>query len=257
MTTFAELGIEFPLFAATVEEASGWAPTGRCEICSEERAGFTIGIGDHVDQPCPHCAVMTPLPADGEPETCIGCGALVALGRVLEDAHGCWRCLREGRWSTTIDTEAGMVTPVHAALGRTHGMPFRPDVLPQFGTDDHGEPTLAGWPVGDSTDGGWRVAVIPSDVLLALVRSPGYITYQSEQWLFHCRQPMRYLGPWGKRDFETVAEGGAEALAMAVVDDLHDEAWEDLHEIGGEGSVLIYMFECVACGTNRGHWDCD
>ena len=109
MPSFAELGIDFPLFAADVSEAVGWQPTGACEICSFERAGFEIGIGDYVSITCPSCASATPAPADGREEACVSCGRTVELVRDLSGMHGCWDCLRGGRWSSTHDTEAGMV----------------------------------------------------------------------------------------------------------------------------------------------------
>src|SRR4051812_13091669 len=110
----------FPLFAADVSEAAGWQPTGVCELCSIERPGFEIGIGAYVSVTCPHCASATPAPVDGGDDACVSCGHTVELGRDLSGVHGCSACLRSGRWSVTQDTEAGMVTPVHAQRGCTH-----------------------------------------------------------------------------------------------------------------------------------------
>ncbi len=191
MPAFKDLSIDFPLFGADVEEASGWQPTGICQLCSEERAGFQIGIGDYVETRCASCGTATPVPADNKPEACVRCQTDIQLGRELEDTHGCWTCLRDGRWSSTKDTEAGVVTLVHALLGRTHGLPFPPGPLAQTAwadaSTDH--PTLAGWPVTEPDADGWRAAMIPAEVLRELVRSPNYISWQGEQWLFHCRRP--------------------------------------------------------------------
>lgn len=148
-----------------------------------------------------------------------------------------------------------MVTPIHAELGRTHGLPFLARTAWADVTTDH--PTLAGWPVTEPNDDGWRSAVIPTEVLRGLVRSPRYVTWQGEQWLFHCGRPMRYLGPWGKLDFEAAApDGDGRALAMSSAG-LHEGAWQDLGDRGGESAILAYMFECIACFAPRGHWDVD
>jgi len=259
MATFSSLGIEFPLFAADVGEAAGWEPAGVCEICSEERAGFQIGIGDYVEGECATCGAMTPLPADNRPESCVGCATEAVLGRNVEETHGCWTCLRDGRWSSTKDTEAGMVTPVHAALGYTHGLPFPPGVLAStaWGAGTTGDPMLAGWPVSEPNEDGWRAALIPAEVLRDLVRTPNYITWQGEQWLFHCRRPMSYIGLWGKRDFVSHAVGGDGRAYANASAGIHDDVWEHLSDRRGESAILVYMFECRACGHHRGHFDMD
>lgn len=250
MVTFAELGIDFPLFGADVEEAAGWQATGRCVLCFEELAGFRIGIGDYVETRCGGCGRLTPVPADDGVDECVHCHEPVVLGDDLLESHGCWSCLRAGRWAATMDTEAGMVTPVHALRGRTHGR-LSPSTLADA------EPTLAGWPVTGADASGWRRAIVPTPVLIELVRTPNYVTWQGEQWLFHCRRPMRYLGLWGKVDFTAAApddDGSAHALRTA---DLPEDVWEHLSERPGESSILTYMFECPTCGAHRGHWDVD
>jgi len=257
--TFADLEIDFPLFGADVSEASGWQPHGVCEICSQQRSGFEIGMGDYVESPCATCEAVTPMPANNHPAECVQCQAEVQLLRDLTGSHGCWRCLRSGRWASTKDTEAGAVTPVHALLGRTHGLPFPPGALADTAWRDTGSnhPTLAGWPVTDPNEDGWRAAIIPSKVLVELVRSPTYITWQGEQWLFHCRRPMKYAGPWGKLEFDAAApnrDGRSLALSSAG---LHEDAWQDLSDSAGECAVLAYMFECLDCRAHRGHWDID
>lgn len=250
MATFSELGIDFPLFAADVDEAASWEPTGTCEICSEERAGFQIGIGDCVEVTCTTCGTATPTPADNRPAPCVQCEADMLLGRNVEETHGCWTCLRAGAWSSTKDTEAGMVTPAHASLGKTHGLPSPATIV-------GGSPTIAGWPASVPNEDGWSAAVIPSDVLRDLVGSPNYITWQGERWLFHCRRPMIYVGLWGKRDFTSSAsDGDGRSFANASAK-LPEDVWEYLSDRGGDGAILVYMFECSACGDHRGHWDTD
>jgi uncharacterized protein CbrC (UPF0167 family) len=94
-------------------------------------------------------------------------------------------------------------------------------------------------------------------MLLELVRTPGYISWQGEQWLFHCSQLMCYLGPWGQDAFNAAADDGDGAAFAATVTALPDSAWNALEPAAGAGSVMVYVFKCEVCGDIRGHWDCD
>lgn len=247
MSTFENLGIDFPLFAADVSEASQWFTHGICCFCHEERSGFKIGIGDYVLMPCLSCSAMTYASADGRDESCHQCGEAVALLGDVESEHGCWRCLRAGVWASTVDTEAGMVTPAHALVGRTHGLPFA------LGS---GVEQL-GWPIGPPNEDGWRTVSIPSKNLTELVRSPSYVTWQGETWLFHCGDAMRYLGLWGKRDFIRAAKDSEPAELAHYAAGIEADSYAELADVGAESHVCVYMFDCRSCGGFRGHWDCD
>lgn len=256
MPTFADMGIHFAMFEADVSEAARWSPDGQCVICSQSRPGFTIGIGDYISAVCGHCGAATPVPAAGRSGACISCGGEVGTTELVEGQHGCWRCLHAGRWASTKDTEAGMVTPIHAAVGRTHGLPFPPGSSAETAWSMDGEePTLAGWPVTEPNEDGWRAAIVPAPILMELVHTPTYLTWQGEQWLFHCHRTMHYLGMWGKEDFERVAEDPQEFAWTATR--IHAEAWAALGDRAGESAITVYMFQCPICGTHRGHWDMD
>lgn len=257
MPTFAELSIEIPLFAADAAEASGWAPTGTCSVCDGDRPGFEIGVGCYLETTCRSCGATTPAPADGRVEPCIECGQATTLEPSLEGLHGCWRCLRDGKWTTTMDTEAGMVTPPDAAVGRTHGLPGPVAGHPAWDVSEPGQPLLAGWPTSEPNADGWRRAVIPRPILWELVRTPNYVSWQGEQWLFHCQQAMTFLGPWGKADFESTATGLRPSEWAVRASGLPPEMWTLLPDRGGEGSVVVYMFRCGECDTYRGHFDMD
>ena len=152
-----------------------------------------------------------------------------------------------------------MVTPAHALLGRTHGHPYPPGAFAATAWADMqtGHPTLAGWPTDDANDEGWRAAVVPSTVLVELVRSPTYITWQGDEWLFHCGRVMRYGGRWGRADFESAAGGEVpSAFAMGAAG-VPDDVWETLGRGADDSAVSVYMFDCIACGAHRGHWDID
>lgn len=90
--------------------------------------------------------------------------------------------------------------------------------------------------------------------LVELLGTPSYSTIQGEQWQFHCRQPMVYLGPWTPQDFWRHApDGDGRALFNEVVQDaewLPEVLWD------GKGEVWdTYIFRCAVCGQLAGHWD--
>lgn len=82
-----DIAIDLPLIGADVSEAAGRQPSGLCEICSEERAGFQIGIGDYLESRCARCGAATPVPADNRPAECVRCQAGGQLGREITEAH--------------------------------------------------------------------------------------------------------------------------------------------------------------------------
>lgn len=265
MSTFAELGIEFPLFAGPVEDAAEWCPTGVCIICDEQREGFHLGVGDDLIVTCPSCGSATAVAADDGEAPCLSCGQAVVLNE-FEDDHACWRCLRSGRWASTMDTEAGMIRWQDAMAGRSHGLPFpaEPKVwaIGDEGADaqaDARTPVVAGFATTEANEDGWRGVLIPSEMMLELTRTPSYSTWQGENWLFHCQRPMRYIGRWGREQFDAEApDGDGMALAIAVAD-FHEDAWT--HGLAAKPSansaVTAYMFGCPACEAVRGHWDVD
>lgn len=266
MATFVELGLELPLFAADVEEASAWSADGACAICGEAGPGFTLGIDADIVASCSACGSEMALPADGDDASCPSCDHGSSLPDSLAGDHACWRCLRSGRWASTMDTEAGMVRWADARRGRTHGVPFeqRPVVWTvgdggASSQEDPRAPEIAGFPTTEPDDDGWRGAVIPTGILLELLRTPAYVTWQGERWLFHCRRAMRYIGRWGRSQFDTAAgDGDGRSLAAATAG-LDAEAWDHglADEPSAESGLTVYMFRCAVCGAHRGHWDVD
>ena len=95
--TFKELGLDFPLFEAPVEEASGYIGEETCDICGNT----TQHTFDTME----------------------------------EDV--CYTCLRSRKASITKDTEFGMVGREEAERGRSHGIPgLTTDMFPVVPTDD-------------------------------------------------------------------------------------------------------------------------
>jgi uncharacterized protein CbrC (UPF0167 family) len=116
---------------------------------------------------------------------------------------------------------------------------------------------IAGWPALPPNEDGWQQAVIPTDVLLALVTTPSYSTWQGDRWLFHCEQAMVYISPWTKADFNNAApDGNGESLARRVAH-LDSTWWPSVADELDEPAINTYMFRCSACDALHGHLDMD
>jgi uncharacterized protein CbrC (UPF0167 family) len=105
----------------------------------------------------------------------------------------------------------------------------------------------------------WDVAnegtTTTKELLLELIHTPGYTTWQGEQWQFCCDRPMIYVGTWGQEEFEKHAPGGdGRAFFLDIVDEADGELWED-----GEMdcAITVYAFRCPKCGNYKAHWDID
>jgi len=237
VTTFENLGLNFPLFAASVQEAARYRGPSTCVLCrSAHPHCFEV---DDLILPCPACGTLTALSADDAEDTsCTSCDTTVSFPGTSEtdEAVVCTPCLRAGRAAFTQNTELGMVRWEDAQRGRTHGLPGS-------------VPT--GFAVITDADG-WHQVYVPSEVLLELVRTPRYRTLQGENWLFCHGRVMTYLGTWQRADFERAApDGNGRDLFTRMIEDADPSLWE--YADGGE--LMFYAFRCVACGTLRAHWD--
>jgi uncharacterized protein CbrC (UPF0167 family) len=242
MTTFAQLGIPFPLFEAPVTEATDYRGVGRCALCRSAGVHcFEAGIGDHFAVPCPRCGTDTFLRADArQPGQCPACSAKAPYPKwATPDAVPiCYVCLRAGKAALAKDTVFGAVWWELAVQGLTHGVPGQE-------RDDF---ELV--PVEDEPE--WLRARIPCECLFELLRTPCYSTWQGECWDFCCREPMVYVGVWKEPDFARHApDGDGKQLCRQIVPQ-GDELWGGLGQIGGP-----YVFRCAHCGKRAAHWDMD
>ena len=276
MTTFAELGIPFPLFEADTREARGYMGIASCSLCGNHSVHcFGLGIGAETIVPCWNCDTENALLADeGKDQECRSCGHLVSFPEVSRDQYRhfpvCYQCLRAGRAAIAKDTEFGAVTWEQANMGLTGPVPTsKPEPVwisdgPNIvGTQPPLEP-----PPGDfervwvAREGAfvtdpeskwmdWYATRVPQEHLFELLRTPGYRTCQGERWPFHCRQPMVYIGAWDHGDFDAhAADGNGRALFDAVVPYADDRLWEGKYDAQG-----IYVFRCASCRKLAAHWD--
>ena len=136
------------------------------------------------------------------------------------------------------DTEFGMIGPEQAAAGLTHGAPaLESDQVEIVELED-----------------GWRAAKLAPEAMWELLRTPTYVSWQGEVWLFSGGRPMVFQGSWSREQFNARAkDGNGKALFEEIVEDLPPfDIWERF-EPGSE--LCVYVFECATTGTLRANWD--
>jgi uncharacterized protein CbrC (UPF0167 family) len=133
-----------------------------------------------------------------------------------------------------------MVAWEEAAEGLTHGVPGL----------ERSDFEL----VPSEEDPEWIRARVPTELLFELLRTPGYVTWQGEEWQFCCGRPGIYLGEWKEDEFHKRAPDGDGLALFRQVDleGLDGELWGSLGGIGGP-----YVFRCPVCRRLSGHWDMD
>jgi uncharacterized protein CbrC (UPF0167 family) len=250
MTTFAELGIPFPLFEAPTSESSDYVGLSTCGLCdARARHCFRLDIGCRVVRPCPACGMDNGLDAhDRKDSPCRSCGSAVPFPdslKQLKDLHICHACLRAGRGAITKDTEFGMVSWDQAVQGVTHGMP--------------GLETAEFERVLIDPDDDWYGVRVPQEHLFELLRTPSFHNWQDETWLFCCKRPMTYIGEWAS--VVKVQFRGAEPRAVfESVFDPDDSSKEDVWERLADrkwDTICVYVFQCKTCHRFRSTWDMD
>jgi len=124
---------------------------------------------------CRHCGGPTPPPLSDQ-----------------EEAFACYEMLRSGLAGYTKDCDFGMISWEQMESGWTHGVPG--GRFPGFDTR--------------TTPGGWLQVRLPKETLCELTRTPSFVTWQGDRWLFQGGHPMIYVGEWKKGDFEAHAPSG-------------------------------------------------
>ncbi|MGG6463726.1 CbrC family protein [Solilutibacter silvestris] len=241
MSTFQELGAPFSLFEAPIDDCAGYSGPGVCSICETPQPHtFLLGTGCCIIVHCSSCNVENGLSTSRKKsQTCRSCGAVIGFPPALsqlEEILCCYSCLRSGLVAITKDSELGMISWGQAFEGITHGVPGLKN--PNFELVELKD--------------GWIGAILPSEIMFELLRTPDYITWQGDQWLFCCKHPMTFMG------FKT-------AQQLLALDKQYTE--ETLFQKVTQGRFTFshgaidgfsfYLFKCKTCGTNRFHWDMD
>lgn len=238
--------LEFPLFAVDMEQAGSYVGPGFCVVQQRKaKHVFELGIGDFIRRVCTKCKTENYLDAmDAEDVPCVSCKTIVEFPSFPGDeVTVSYEAIRAGDVAMTKDTEFGMIGPEQAAAGLTHGEP-------DMETDQPVELV--------ELEDGWMGAKLPPADMWELLRTPTFVSWQGEVWLFSEGRPMVFKGSWSREDFNERAaaaavSGGGKALFEAIVEDLPPfDIWERF-EPGSE--VCVYVFECSRSGVLRANWD--
>lgn len=191
-----------------------------CAYCGRMARAFALDVAD-CREPLPSGTAASPAQA--------------AKWDRREGRHGCYDCLRSGRFEFTHATEVGFL--------------LSPDSISPF--EDDGEPPLP-------------PASFPQSAIVELRRTPRFPIWQDEErspWLVHCNDFMVYLGTWAPADFLRHAangDGRGPFLEMTRPEQagLWDFAAQDREEEHpSDWYATYYAFRCRHCGKLRGQWD--
>ncbi|WP_010586450.1 CbrC family protein [Schlesneria paludicola] len=195
---------------------------------------------------CSACGVENGLDADDRVDVaCRSCKAIISFPEsTADDIFICYSCLRAGKGALTQDTEFGMVSWDEAFEGVTHGVPglktLEFELVPSNSTDE------------------WYGVRIPSKYLFELLRTPSFVTWQGEQWLFCCKQPMTYVGEWASLMKSPNRPHDPKSFLDQVLDeDERTKSSVQAAVLAGSGSVCVYVFQCKSCNRFRSSWDMD
>jgi uncharacterized protein len=146
----------------------------------------------------------------------------VATGSIVESVGECVSCRRDRGYAYvgpiySADELDGMLCPWCIADGTAAS---------RFGA----EFTDVGWGVPDE---------VPQSVLEVLSqRTPGFLAWQQEHWLYHCGDACAFLGPAGTAELER-----------------YPEALEMIMREARSGNESAYLFRCLICGVHLAYSD--
>lgn len=249
-------GISFPLFDAPVPLAPDYVGHRYCELCNINKDNcFSFGIGTRVSVTCAQCSEENPVSGEAAKSTpCKRCGSSLPISS-HDSTTACFDCFRQGRATTVQDTELGMLTPDDVDILQASGSSssrYKPLLNRLIASTKR---MIRGSTVPDHEPANyWRSKGIAVEDLVELTRTPNYLTWQGERWLFCCQKPMRYLGELDEdlaKHHDTIRADGEFAKEILGP---HEGEYFDVGMFGGP---VIYVFECQNCGKKRAHYDID
>jgi len=86
-------------------------------------------------------------------------------------------------------------------------------------------------------------------------RTPGYETWQGEEWASHCNDACEFLGDASKENLKNILTDGAEFIDGKTLGE--GELAELLKYYEPKGSPAFYKFHCLHCGKILYASDCD
>jgi uncharacterized protein CbrC (UPF0167 family) len=103
------------------------------------------------------------------------------------------------------------------------------------------------------TDVGWGV---PDDVPAAACeeiaqRTPGFVSWQQDHWLYHCADGCAFLGAVGRRDLDDCPD----ALEVLLHENdqfgwIPEQSQRYVDSLDADGQPTAYLFSCLHCGVH-------
>src|SRR4051794_25675252 len=138
--------------------------------------------------------------------------------------------------------------------------------------EDELQDQLCPWCVADSTaherfgaeftdaamiGGGDKWDEVPESVIAEVAqRTPGFMSWQQEEWFTHCGDAAAFLGSFGHEELGELDPAAVEAIRQDT--GLKGAAWTRFYRaLDREGSPTAYLFRCLHCGTYGGYTDSD
>ena len=218
ITTFADLGMPFPLFQADFDIAVEWARATTCGFCATAvEHGFLVGEHQSFPSentnklvvPCAACGARNRFPvAAPKVQKVCGCGSKLAFPkRRGKKLFACYPCIQAGR------------------------VEFGHDRAP-----------------GD----------VQREDLAELERTPTFFANQGERWPNCCGRLMTYIGKWAPADFAVNApDGDGQGLLARIIEPGTHAEIEVLWDALDAGWVDFNVFQCRLCGRLQANEDCD
>ncbi len=182
------------------------------------------------------------------------------MGDVNNDVLPTFRYHPDPRATGSVEPRGGACV----VCGRARGFTYVGPVYASAEVDER----LCPWCIADGgaarklgaefTDAGFDVPDdVPEAVLKELSqRTPGFLGWQQEHWLYHCGDAAAFLGRVGWQELQDYPD------ALEVLRHEHDglewsggEVDEYIAGLDKNGGSTAYLFRCLGCGTHLAYSD--
>lgn len=185
--------------------------------------------------------------------------------RRRKNEHDMSRSLPEFRYHPDPVGTGSVVASESACVScrRSNGWVYAGPVYATVELDDQ----LCPWCIGDGsaasrfdatfTDDSNAPPGVPREVAKEVAeRTPGFLGWQQEHWLYHCDDACAYLGRIGAGDLEQRRDA-RQALRQECreLGMTEEETTEYLRRLHPDGDATGYLFKCLHCGMHSAYSD--
>lgn len=88
-------------------------------------------------------------------------------------------------------------------------------------------------------------------------RTPGFLSWQQDEWRVHCNDACAFLDRVGKAELDSLPPEATTAVLDALGDDgrLDTEREQFLSWLHRDGNLTCYLFQCLVCTDYRAYID--